>query len=148
MRHLNELFESFRCLIEEHSKLADSCFSSAFRCSMILSKIKMYLLSEEERWYIISKWKEGAKSVRQIARFHNCHLSTVYRINNHYQSHGDLNCGCGSGHPPARDPTQVKNSICYSCWIIVNHAIRRHWTNNTTLSSTEVCCHSQNLYNE
>jgi transposase len=75
---------------------------------MILFKIKMYPLSEEHRWYIISELKKGSINVRQTARFLNCHINSVYRIINHYQCHGNVNSECGPGRPPALKPAQVK----------------------------------------
>ena len=75
---------------------------------MILFNIKMYPLSEEQRWYIISELKKGSINVRQTARFLKCHISTVYRIINQYRCYGNVNYGYGSGRLPALDPAQVK----------------------------------------
>jgi transposase len=68
----------------------------------------MYPLSEEDRWYIISKWREGSINVPQVAHFLNCHISTVYRIIDHYRHHGNVRIGHKSGRPPALNSIQMK----------------------------------------
>ena len=68
-------------MIQLRFKLADFLFFVHFRCWIILFKIKMYPVNEEQCCYIII---------------------------NHYQPHGNVNYGCSSGRPSALNPAQVK----------------------------------------
>ncbi len=84
------------------------CVCSLFCCSMIL--LKMYTLTEEQRWYIIIEWKKGSINVAQVARSFNCHRSTVYGVVNYYRHHNDVNYTdrYNAGRPPALDSTQIE----------------------------------------
>ena len=44
----------------------------------------------------------------QIARFLNCHISTVYRVVNYYRCHRNVNYGHDVGRSPALDSKQIK----------------------------------------
>ncbi len=68
---------------------------------ILLILLKMYTLSEEKRWYIISEWKKGSIDVPLVARYLNCHISTVYRVINYYRLHNDVSYGHSPGRPRA-----------------------------------------------
>jgi transposase len=69
----------------------------------MIFELKMFTLNEEQRWFIIHEWKNGSKSVSEIARFLRCHISTVYRVINYYRCHHTVNYGGDIGRPPALD---------------------------------------------
>jgi hypothetical protein len=68
----------------------------------------MYTLSEEQRWYIINEWKKGSINVLRVARFLNCHVSTIYRVIDYYRRPHNVDYGQDVGHPPTLDSTQIK----------------------------------------
>ena len=52
--------------------------------------MKMYKLTEEQRWYIIFEWKKGSLNVSRVARSFSCHFTTIYRVIGYYRRQNDV----------------------------------------------------------
>ena len=72
--------------------------------------LKMYKLTEEQRWYIIIEWKKGSLNVSRAARSFNCHFTTIYRVIDYYRRHNDMNYTdrYNAGRPRALDAIQIE----------------------------------------
>ena len=68
----------------------------------------MARLSEHERSGAIGLLKAGVR-VSDVARYHNCHLSTIQRIRDRYQATGTVKDRLRSGQP--RMATDVKRQL-------------------------------------
>ena len=68
----------------------------------------MFILNEEQRWYIINEWKKRSTSISKIARSINCYISTVCRVIDYYCCHHSVNYGHDVGRPSALDSKQIK----------------------------------------
>ena len=53
--------------------------------------LKMYKLTEQQRWYIIFEWKKGSLNVSRVARSVNYHFITIYCVIDYYRRHNDVN---------------------------------------------------------
>ena len=84
------------------------CIHYIFCWSIIT--LKMYKLTEEQRWYIIIEWKKGSINVTQIARSFNCCCSTVYHVIGYYRRHNDVSYTdrYNAGRRLALDSTQIE----------------------------------------
>ena len=65
-------------------------------------------LSEHERSGAIGMLKAGVR-VSDVARYHNCHPSTIQRLRDRYQATGTVKDRLGSGQP--RMATGVKSQF-------------------------------------
>ena len=72
--------------------------------------LKMYTLTEEQRWYIIYEWKRGCINVSELARSFKCTRATIYHVINYYRRYNDVNYTnrYNAGRPPAFDSTQIE----------------------------------------
>ena len=66
--------------------------------------LKIYKLTEEQRWYIIIEWKKGSLNVSRVAR------SLIYRVIDYYRRHNDMNYTdrYNAGRQHALDSTQIQ----------------------------------------
>ena len=73
--------------------------------------LKMYKLTEQQRWYIIFEWKKGSLNVSRVARSVNYHFITIYCVIDYYRRHNDVNYTdrYNAGRPRVLDSTQIKN---------------------------------------